>query len=138
MRKHITPGAVLGGIAVVLAMTGSAVAGSMITSGQIKDGTIQNKDIRKGTIQLNRLSPAAQASIKRAGKAGPTGATGAAGATGATGAQGPRGETGASVQGAPGPALSSGNWGIVNRNTIGSPSVNLRSGPSTPPIGKGA
>ena len=126
MRKKITPGLVLGGIAVVLAMTGSAVAGSLITSAQIKNGTIQNKDIKKGTIALNRLTPGAQAAIKRAGQAGATGATGATGAAGATGAQGPQGT---SVQGSPGPVLSSGNWGIVNRNTIGSPTADLRSGP---------
>ena len=34
--------------------------------------------------------------------------------------------------------LSAGNWGIVNRNTIGSPIAILRSGPFTPPVGKGA
>ncbi len=135
MRKQISPGVVLGGIAVVLAMTGSATAGSLITTSQIKNGTIQNKDIKKGTISLNRLTPAAQKAVKRAAQAGATGATGATGAAGATGAQGPQGT---SVQGSPGPALSSGNWGIVNRNTIGSPTANLRSGPAKPPVGSGA
>ena len=34
--------------------------------------------------------------------------------------------------------MSSGNWGIVNRNTDGSPISDLRSGPFVPPLGKGA
>ena len=34
--------------------------------------------------------------------------------------------------------MSSGNWGIVNRNTIGSPISDLRSGPFVPPLGKGS
>ena len=46
MRRKITPGLVLGGIAVLLSMSGSAVAGSLITSAKIQDGTIRNKDIR--------------------------------------------------------------------------------------------
>ena len=80
MRKRLTPGVVLGFIAVGFAMSGSAVAGSLITSAKIKDGTIQNKDIKKGTIALNRLTKGTQAAIAKAGK---TGAAGAAGATGA-------------------------------------------------------
>ncbi len=113
-------------------MTGSATAGSLITSSQIKNVSIQNRDIKKGTISLNRLTPAAQKAVKRAAQKGATGATGA------TGAAGPQGPQGTSVQGAPGPALSSGNWGIVNRTTIGSPTANLRSGPAKPPVGTGA
>jgi hypothetical protein len=138
VRKKVTPGLVLGGIAVVLSMSGSAVAGSLITSAKIKDGTIQSKDIKKNSITLNRLSRGAQAAIKRAGTPGPAGATGATGAAGATGATGAQGPAGPSVQGAPGPVLSSGNWGQVNRNTEGSPNADLRSGPLVPPVGKGA
>ena len=140
MRKRITPGVALGVIALVLAMSGSAVAGSLITSSKIKDGTIQNKDIKKGTISLNRLTPAAQKAIQRASTPGKTGATGAAGAAGAPGAAGAAGADGVTttVQASPPVTPSAGNWGIVNRNTEGSPSAYLRSGPSTPPLGKGA
>jgi hypothetical protein len=129
MRKHLTPGVVLASIAIVLAMSGSAVAGSLITSAKIKDGTIQNKDIKKGTIALNRLTPAAQAAIKRAAKPGAAGATGATGATGAPGT---------TLQASPGVTPSAGNWGVVNRNTIGSPSAFLRSGPADPALGSGS
>ena len=97
MRKHFTPGVALGVIAIVLATCGSAVAGSLITSAKIKDGTIQNKDIKKGTIALDRMTPAAQAAIKRSAKPGD--GTGATGATGANGAQGAPGTT---VQASPG------------------------------------
>ena len=50
MRKRLSPGVILGVFAVVLACTGSAAAGSLITSGSIKDGTIRGRDIHKGTI----------------------------------------------------------------------------------------
>lgn len=63
-------------LALVMASTGSAVAASLITSKQIKDGTIQTKDISKK----------AQAALK--------GNSGAPGAQGATGPQGPKGDKG--------------------------------------------
>ena len=53
----------------------SATAASLITSAQIKDGTIKIRD----------LSPALQAKIKLAGKPGAHGATGANGANGVDG-----------------------------------------------------
>jgi hypothetical protein len=114
-------------------MSGSAVAGSLITSSKIKDGTIQSKDIKKGTISLNRLTPSAQKAIKRAATPGTAGKTGA---TGATGAAGTDGRT--TVQASPGVAPTAGNWGVINRNTEGSPAAYLRSGPLTPPVGKGS
>jgi hypothetical protein len=40
MRRFLKPGTVLSAIAVVFAMSGTAVAGSLITSKNIKDGTI--------------------------------------------------------------------------------------------------
>jgi hypothetical protein len=141
MRKHLKPGVVLGSIAVVLAMTGSAAAGSLITSAQIKDGTIQNKDIKQGTIALNRLTPAAQKAVRLAAKPGPAGPAGPAGAKGAAGADGAPGTTlqaSASPTPIPTAAPSAGNWGVVNRNTIGSPSTFLRSGPGNPALGDGS
>lgn len=145
MRRKLTPGLVLGGIAVLLSMSGSAVAGSLITSSKIKDGTITAKDIKRGTITMSRLSKSTRQQL--AGKQGP------AGPAGPQGAQGPQGERGPSVLGSPGqkgekgdkgdkgdpgPVFSSGNWGVINRNTIGSPQAFLRSGPFDPPVGDGA
>lgn len=71
-------GIVLGMLALFVALGGPAAAGSLITSKQIKDGTIQTKDISKN----------AQNALK--GKQGP------AGPAGATGPQGPQGEPGTS------------------------------------------
>ena len=71
--------------ALVFASSSSAVAASLITSKQIKDGSIQLKDLSKKT----RVSLAG-----KAGRAGAPGAVGAAGAAGPQGAQGPQGEQG--------------------------------------------
>src|SRR3954447_8388667 len=96
MSRYRPSGAMLVALlALVMATTGSAVAASLITSKQIKDGTIQTKDISKK----------AQKALK--GKAGATGAAGAAGAaghTGPTGAQGHKGDKGDA--GAPGTAVA--------------------------------
>jgi hypothetical protein len=134
MRKHFTPGVVLGVIAICIAMSGSAVAGSLITSAKIKDGTIQNKDIKKGTISVDRLTKGTQTAIKLAGVPGPQGAKGANGANGAPGADG---APGATLQPAPGPSALL-NWGTINRNTIGSPTITFRTGPANPDLGDGS
>jgi hypothetical protein len=56
------------------------------------------------------------------------------------GVQGPPGAPGAA--GPPGPVQSAGNWGVIDRNTIGSPVAELRSGPvalnGPPPVGTGS
>lgn len=119
--------------------------------------TIQNRDVKKQAISLNRLSAGTQALIK-AGAGGGSNlvgaqsapARGAKGDTGATGAKGDTGPAGADGKdGAPGPRLATGNWGVVNRNTLGSPTALLRNGPLAraagevaatvaPPLGSGS
>jgi hypothetical protein len=104
-------------LALVMATTGSAVAASLITSKQIKDGTIQTKDISKK----------AQKALK-----GKRGATGPAGAAGPAGPQGPAGAAGAKGDtGAPGSALAyarvNSNGTIVDADTKGV-SVTLKAG----------
>jgi hypothetical protein len=111
VRKGFSPGVILGGIAVVLAMTGSAVAASAITSSQIKDGTIQSRDIRKGTIALNRLSPGLQERFATVGQSGPKGDSGAAGPQGPKGDPGPSVFGNAPLAGAAGPAGPAGAKG---------------------------
>jgi hypothetical protein len=81
MRKHLTPGTVLGTVAVVFACTGSATAGALITSNSIKDGTIQARDIKKGTISSDRLASNVRTQLAKAGTPGPAGPAGAAGTT---------------------------------------------------------
>ena len=69
-------------VALALVSGGSAVAGSLVTSAQIKDRTIQMKDLNKKTIK----------SLK--GKKGKQGVSGAQGVAGDQGEQGPQGEAG--------------------------------------------
>jgi hypothetical protein len=92
-----SPSMVIALTALVLAASGSAVAASIITSAQIKNGTIQLRDIN---------SKARKALKGQTGPQGPRGATGAPGATGAAGARGAAGAVGATgPAGAPGTAL---------------------------------
>jgi len=91
-RFRPTPALVVSIIALVVACTGTGIAASrLITSGDIKNGTIKLKD----------LSPAARKALL--GKAGPQGPTGPQGAKGATGAKGPQGKQG--EPGQPGTSL---------------------------------
>ena len=139
---------------------GSATAAQLITGADIKDGSVTGRDIKQGSVPVNRLSDGAQQLLRNANGVRVTanssqpGPRGESGATGATGAQGERGPQG--VQGVQGPQgdkgdkgdrgeqgddarlPTAGNWGIVNRNTIGSPDQSLRSGPTTPPNGRGS
>jgi hypothetical protein len=79
-------------IALVLAMGGSAVAASLITSKQIKDGTIQTKDISK---KARNALKGQRGPAGLTGATGPAGPAGPAGAAGAKGDKGDKGDTGA-------------------------------------------
>jgi hypothetical protein len=116
---------------------GTATASKLITGKDIRNGSVTGKDIRKGSISENRLSRGLRAKIGRTISGSPVpGQVGARGPAGPRGAQGPKGAQG--LKGDPGPKRSSGNWGVINRNTIGSPSSELRSGPFEPPHGDGS
>jgi hypothetical protein len=81
----------------VVCSTASATAASLVTSAQIKDGTITNRDIHRGTISENRLDGALRAKISHLpqhGKDGVNGQHGVTGEHGAKGDQGDRGENG--------------------------------------------
>src|SRR3954454_21460590 len=81
-------------IALVAACSGSAVAASLITSKQIKDGSIQVKDLSKKA----RGSLVGKRGLN--GPAGTSGAKGDKGDSGTQGAQGPKGDQGSQgVQG---------------------------------------
>jgi len=99
--------------ALVVAAAGTAGVQALITGAQIKDGTIQSRDIANGTIRRADIHLATLASLRgRAGARGPRGAIGpqgAAGAQGAAGLQGAAGPQGA--QGAAGPAGPTGPAG---------------------------
>ena len=89
MRKRISPGMILGTIAVVLGLTGTAAAGSLITSAKIKDGTIQGRDIRKGTIRADRLSASVRGQLAKTNSAA------------VKGEKGDKGDPGPTLQGSP-------------------------------------
>jgi hypothetical protein len=77
-------------------MSGSAVAASLITGKQIKDGTIQVRDISK--TARAQLAPKAVAALPGPqGPAGPAGQAGTQGPKGDTGAQGDKGVAGEAV-----------------------------------------
>jgi hypothetical protein len=90
-------------LALVMASTGSAVAASLITSKQIKDGTIQTKDISKKAQVALKGKPGARGVPGLQGSKGDTGPKGDQGVTGDQGVKGDKGDTGA--QGDPGPLL---------------------------------
>jgi hypothetical protein len=59
--------------ALVIACTGSAVAATVITTNQIRNGTIQNVDIKNATIGLGKLSKGTQNLINAKKSPAPTG-----------------------------------------------------------------
>lgn len=160
--------AIVAVIVMALVGGGSAVAGSLVTSAKIADGTIQNRDIADGTISLSRLSEGTQALIRQHATDGVNGRDGANGAGGQDGARGLQGQAGTAgndgvngvagkdgvdgndgkdgVNGVDGKdgrdgtdaTIASGNWGIIDRNVIGSASAVLRSGPGGAPLGTGS
>jgi hypothetical protein len=84
----------------------TATAASLITSKDIQDGSIQNRDIRPAVLTMSRLAPTTQKLIREKGSGGggapgpqgekgDKGATGDDGAKGATGSKGEKGDTGA-------------------------------------------
>jgi hypothetical protein len=60
-----SPALVISIVALVAACAGSAVAATLITSVQIKNGTIQNLDIKNDTIQTKKLSKGIQNILAR-------------------------------------------------------------------------
>jgi hypothetical protein len=99
VRKRITPGTVLGFVAVLLCLSGTAFAAkTVIKSKDIKDGTIQTRDLSSG-LEKKVNSVGAQGGTPGVpGPAGRAGPAGPAGAKGETGAQGPKGLSGYEVR----------------------------------------
>jgi len=58
--RRPSPALVISIVALVAACAGSAVAATVITSSQIKNGTVQNIDIKDNTIQSKKLSKGIQ------------------------------------------------------------------------------
>jgi hypothetical protein len=96
---HSRVAAVAAGAALLVGVSSvGAVAGSMITSKDIKNDTVRSVDVHDNGLYMRDLSQGVQKRINAPGPRGETGATGAQGEKGdpgATGAQGPKGDTGA-------------------------------------------
>ena len=128
--------------ALVTSVATAGAAATLIDGGDVKNSSLTGADIKKRSVPLGDLSRNTQSMIKK-GLASPTGlpgqnVSGGQGERGGNGAKGDKGENGAQYVGP--------NWGIVDRNTIGSPSITLRAGPISgtgsgafaPPFGAGS
>ncbi len=129
-------------VALVVGST-TATAASLISGKEIRNGSVTGKDLKNGSVKRADLSKGIRTRLAAVGAQGgqpsAPGAVGAPGAKGDNGAKGDKGEKG--DKGDAGPVRSSGNWGVINRNTEGSPAAFLRSGPVTAtsaPLGKGS
>jgi hypothetical protein len=72
-----SPALVISIIALCVALGGSAYAATQITSKQIKNGTIQNVDVKKGTLQSSTFSKGVQNLLKaKTGNSASSAATG--------------------------------------------------------------
>ncbi|WP_028637706.1 collagen-like protein [Nocardioides sp. URHA0032] len=102
MKRNTKIGLTVASIATALVVTGGtgAVAGQLITSHQIKDGTIRTVDLSDGV----------QNKLDKTGERGPQGEPGETGPAGATGPAGPVGPKGADST-VPGPAGAQGPAG---------------------------
>jgi len=97
--RRFTPAMIVAMIALAVALSGTAVAGTA--------KLITGSEIANGTIKLADLHSSAKTALK--GQRGATGAQGPVGTQGAKGPVGPQGATGAT--GAPGPAGKDGKDG---------------------------
>jgi hypothetical protein len=96
-------------LALFVALSGTAVAGAklLISGADVRNHSLTGVDIKRGSLGLNTLSPAARTRLKgtrgqvgASGPQGPPGSQGPAGQQGSTGPAGSQGATGS--QGAPG------------------------------------
>src|SRR5687768_2490584 len=81
-------------LALFTALSGTAYAAVRVGSKEIKDNSIQSRDIKNRAIALTDISTKARSSLR--GQRGAQGAAGAPGAPAATGGQGPAGPPGPS------------------------------------------
>lgn len=103
LRPLRHPATLLALIALIVAAEVPATAARLITGTQVRDGSLQAKDLSRS---------ARRALAGRQGAAGPTGPAGAPGAPGPRGADGARGETGPrGAQGLEGPKGDEGDKG---------------------------
>lgn len=94
-------------LALVIATAGTSYAAIVVTSANIKDETIQSRDVRNGALKLADINDTAEAQLRgQVGPRGPAGPRGLPGEQGEPGQQGLPGQPGQpgqpGEQGAPG------------------------------------
>ncbi len=99
LRQWSTPSTFLAGVALFIALGGSAVAAnSLIHAGNIAPGAVTSQAIRNGGVRPEDLSTKTRELLQVAGgvvgERGDTGSTGAPGTNGANGPNGPNGANG--------------------------------------------
>src|SRR5687767_8144431 len=94
-RLWPTPSIVVASAAIVLSLSGSAVAASLIRTKDIATGAVTSAKIKDGSITRNDFNAATRAMLPSAPVVAVTGATGAAGTNGANGPNGASGTNGA-------------------------------------------
>ena len=67
MRMSVTKAVILVSVGVLVGGGTFATAATLLTSKDIKDGAIQNRDIRTGAITMSRLSESTQELIREGG-----------------------------------------------------------------------
>ena len=97
----------------VVCTASTATAATLITSAQIKDNTLVNRDIHAGTISENRLEGGLRAKLRVAGHAAKADVS----TSGKDGAQGPKGDRG--EKGATGDSKLDGAYEAVARYNAG-------------------
>ena len=110
-RFRPSPAMIVATIALILAASGVGVGASLITGGQIKNGSIRGVDIKNHSINKAKLKGNFQ---------GPRGATGAQGEQGLQGKTGPAGEATAYARVAADGTLEPGDGGKQNKNIVAS------------------
>ena len=96
---------ILGLLLVGSMLGGTAFAATVISSKDIKDESIQNRDIDKGVITMNRFAQSTQDKINKAATPGPGGGNGSQGPAGPPGVGGAHRSAGtARTAGSPGTA----------------------------------
>ena len=106
--RRFTPAMIVAMIALGVTLSGSAMAAGLVTSAQIKDGTIRSSTSTRARSRRSRVTAARPVSVVRLapGATGAAGATGAQGPVGQAGAQGPVGPQGQQgVPGTPAPTM---------------------------------
>jgi hypothetical protein len=93
IRRLPSPALIVAIAALFAAMSGTAVAAKLITGKQIANNSIGGADIKNGSLQTKDLSAKARAALQ--GTTGPQGAAGPAGPAGPKGADGAAGAPGA-------------------------------------------